>query len=499
MKHLVCILLICNVALSSTAKTYYITGSNVADLSRDGAVLVIKDDLRLNGNVKLGYKSAVIFDGGSFTGSATVNFNHAHIQAAPYPIFDENLTFTGAIDNAVVEARWFGTYGQDASPVINRALAAAPASVVNIGGAEYRISTPIVMDRAGQHIRCTGTLNTTAPVAIEMHGNDLGIDAHNIEGNGKGKALSVTNLGESKIKIDRICGFDTGIDLTATGYIQYSKFDVARIEADTAVSMSAVGTNTIVGNQFRIGSTAGSAGIFMHSRADGLKPFNGNIYSGTYFEATPSPLTITGSQSERFENIIFDESVRYTLAISDTEGTEFTVRGPYSLARVDHGKNIKHVIINGFPNETSSTDRLVDMAFIDSDGVSNTSNVYLTSSAVASNVLTPIEINRNETLTPIDLMNLRTISRDAAVQLYYSYAQRIISNICTVKVAAGTFTLDLTGKADGLNDPIMIVVDTAGGQFEVRETVGKKKNTRRLSPGTYIISADNARMTLLSL
>jgi len=489
------------VAYADVPKIYRITQQNISDLERKGVISIITEDIVANNETTLGYASTVIFDGGSFVGSGTVDLNYSTIQAAPYTIFN-GVEVKGSLSNDRVQAVWFGRYGNDASGAINRALKVAYESIVEIGGATYSLRNPIVMNKNGQRISCTGTLRVINDIsAIELSADNLDVNIHNFEGPGAGTALKIKRASTSNVSADRITGFDCAIDMTPSatlGYnsVQFNKINIGRVEADTAIVINPKANADITGNNINIVSVTGNCGIFMKPSNDGQRHVYENVFSGMSFEGLEKPLYITGSSSDRFYDIKFDENTisrsSSLISLSDTEHTEIRILGKYPISKIMNGCDLYHVIIDGIP--TLDDDRTIEMAdciviYSEGDGGSGASTMYLTKSTVATNMLNELTFNTDKTITAADLMADMRLSRDPAKSLKYTFYQRMICNLTTIKVTKGAkLTIDLNGEPYTVNDPIVVRLDCAAGTCQLKDSAGK---TSELTSGTYRLTTDS--------
>lgn len=117
---------------SQTANTTYMVTSNYA----------ISGTLSMQANVTL------IFAGGRFTGSGTVNGNNTKFFAPAVQIFDTTLNFTGTWAMDKVYPENFGdTTGSNAAPAINKALQFSNVSgcVVQLLSKEYVVTESIII------------------------------------------------------------------------------------------------------------------------------------------------------------------------------------------------------------------------------------------------------------------------------------------------------------------------------------------------------------------
>jgi hypothetical protein len=106
------------------------------------ANFAVSGTLNLNANV------TIIFAGGRFTGSGTINGNNTIFVAPPVQIFDSTINFSGTWNLEKVYAENFGdTTGSNAAPAINKAIALANLSggIVQLLGKDYKITQTISM------------------------------------------------------------------------------------------------------------------------------------------------------------------------------------------------------------------------------------------------------------------------------------------------------------------------------------------------------------------
>lgn len=221
-----------------------------------------------------------------------------------------------------------------------------------------------------------------------------------------------------------------------------------------------------------------------------------NVFTGISFEDVKMPITITGSASDRFYDLKFDDNTiansSSLISLSNTEHTEMRILGKYPITKVSNGSNLYHVIIDGIPTDSDGeTLDMVDRVVMYSEetGGKGTSTMYLTKSTIATNMLNELTVSANKTITAADLMADMSCTNDPAGDIGYTFYQRMISNLTTVKVLNSvTLTIDLSQNTYTANAPIIISLDCSEkGTCRLKSHDGQIST---LTTGTYILTAD---------
>ena len=114
--------------------------------SAANGVYMLTMNYAVSGTLNLNANVTIIFAGGIFTGTGTINGNNTTFVAPPIQVFDANISFSGTWKMEKVFAENFGdTNGANAAPAINKALAFSNISgcIVQLLGKTYNVTGSI--------------------------------------------------------------------------------------------------------------------------------------------------------------------------------------------------------------------------------------------------------------------------------------------------------------------------------------------------------------------
>lgn len=349
-----------------------------ANIGLSNSIFIISQDILLANNITIGSNSILKFQGGSFLFSSPINLGEIigdnTIIDAPiaYPIF-KNCKLSGTFNNPVIYADWFENTGNviDDAVKINMALQSSNGSIVELSNRDYRLYSPIVMNKDLLKLKSIGNLLLMIPTfAIEIRANNVIVDVSHIKAvvnkpqapvkdfdksDFFGSAIKITgNAYNCTITVDKIenvnKGFDlspasnlpANYDLTYAG-VQYCKFYFQNIIALKCIYVDFVTKpNSITGDvwvnecQFFGGRVEGDYGIY-YERPDNYDSINdiwnhycqsnGMVFNCIGFENINHAISIYYSYYSSFNDLRMSESIYDTyIDMYDCRNLRFSIK-----------------------------------------------------------------------------------------------------------------------------------------------------------------------------
>ena len=192
----------------------------------------------------------------------------------------------------------------------------------------YNIKSPIMINKPETHIVCDGTIHATGD-CFHVTSSGVVLDVYSISGSSTGVGLlmqsGATAIGNSKISIQFIYGFTTGIKLlSGSEGVMNNVFNLLRIDHFTTaieIACDDTGTGWVNENKFYnawcFGYDATETAVKFTKGAKQTDPFNGNRFVNFSGEGCKTLFNLNFAHRNTFENFrLIEQSLADTIVCS---------------------------------------------------------------------------------------------------------------------------------------------------------------------------------------